>query len=145
MDRTLNLGMIGYGFMARAHSNAWRRVANFFPELAHRPALRAVAARTEDKVKAFAKVWGYESVETDWRRLIARADIDLVDICVPNRLHKEIALAAAAAGKWITCEKPLAMSTAEGRRWSPRSSARVCRTWCGTTTGACRRSPWPSN
>ena len=99
MTKPLNVGMIGYGFMAKAHSNAWRRVANFFPELAHRPALRAVAARTADKVSAFADVWGYESVETDWRRLIARDDIDLVDICVPNRCHKEIALAAAAAGK----------------------------------------------
>ena len=103
MSRPLNVGMIGYGFMAKAHSDAWRRVANFFPELAHRPVLKAVAARTEGKVSAFAAVWGYESVETDWRRLIARDDIHLVDICVPNRLHKEIALAAAEAGKWITC------------------------------------------
>ena len=82
--------------MAKAHSNAWRRVADFFPALEHRPVLKAVAARTADKVSAFADVWGYESVETDWKRLIARADIDLIDICVPNRLHKEIALAAAA-------------------------------------------------
>jgi predicted dehydrogenase len=114
MTQPLNVGMIGYGFMARAHSNAWRRVANFFPELEHRPVLKAVAARTEDKVSAFADVWGYESVETDWRRLIARDDIDLVDICVPNRFHKEIALAAADAGNWIACEKPLAMNAAEG-------------------------------
>jgi predicted dehydrogenase len=106
--------MIGYGFMAKAHSNAWRRIANFFPELEHRPALKAVAARTEGNVKAFADAWGYESVETDWRRLSARDDIDLVDICVPNRLHKEIAHAAAAAGKWVTCEKPLAIDGAEG-------------------------------
>ena len=114
MTKTLNIGMIGYGFMAKAHSNAWRRVADFFPALEHRPVLKAVAARTADKVSAFADVWGYESVETDWQRLIARADIDLIDICVPNRLHKEIALAAAAAGKWICCEKPLAMNAAEG-------------------------------
>jgi predicted dehydrogenase len=114
MKRTLNVGVIGYGFMAKAHSNAYRRVANFFPDLEHRPALKAVAARTEGKVKAFADVWGYETVATDWRRLIARADIDLVDICVPNHMHKEIALAAAAAGKMICCEKPLAMNTAEG-------------------------------
>jgi predicted dehydrogenase len=114
MTETLNVGMIGYGFMAKAHSNAWCRVANFFPELEHRPVLRAVAARTADKVSAFADVWGYETVETDWKRLIARDDIDLIDICVPNRFHKEIALAAAAAGKWIACEKPLAMNAAEG-------------------------------
>ena len=114
MTRPLHVGMIGYGFMAKAHSNAWRRVANFFPEVEHRPVLKAVAARNVDKVKAFAEVWGYESIESDWRRLIARDDIDLVDICVPNCLHREIALAAAAAGKWIACEKPLAMSVAEG-------------------------------
>jgi predicted dehydrogenase len=106
--------MVGYGFMATAHSNAWCRVGNFFPELQRRPVLKAVAARDADKVGAFAEVWGYESCESDWRRLIARGDIDLVDICVPNHLHKEIALAAAAAGKWLTCEKPLAMSAAEG-------------------------------
>ena len=99
MTKPLNVGMVGYGFMAKAHSNAWRRVANFFPGLEHRPVLKAVAARTADKVKAFADVWGYESVATDWRALVAHADIDLVDICVPNRFHKEIALAAAAAGK----------------------------------------------
>jgi predicted dehydrogenase len=113
--KRLNLGMIGYGFMARAHSSAWRRVANFFPELEHRPALKAVAARAEGKAKAFADAWGYESFETDWTGLIARDDIDLVDICVPNRLHKEIALAAAEAGKWIACEKPPAMNAAEGQ------------------------------
>src|SRR5690606_21913240 len=114
MARPLNVGMVGYGFMARAHSSAWSRVANFFPHLEHRPVLRAVAARTADRVSAFADVWGYESVETDWRRLIARDDIDLVDICVPNHMHKEIALAAAEAGKWICCEKPLALNAAEG-------------------------------
>jgi predicted dehydrogenase len=114
MTRPLNVGMIGYGFMAKAHSNAWRRVASFFPEIAHRPVLKAVAARDAAKVEAFAGVWGYESVERDWRRLIARDDVDLVDICVPNHLHQEIALAAAAAGKWIACEKPLAMNVAEG-------------------------------
>src|SRR5918994_4883698 len=114
MTKALNVGMIGYGFMAKAHSNAYRKVANFFPELEHRPVLRAVAARDSAKVSAFADVWGYETVETDWRRLIPRDDIDAVDICVPNHLHKEIAIAAAAADKWVLCEKPLAMNAAEG-------------------------------
>ena len=76
--------MIGCGFMGRAHSNAWRRVANFFPELGHRPVLQAVCARDGAKVQAFAGTWGYASTETDWRRLIERSDIDAVDICVPN-------------------------------------------------------------
>jgi predicted dehydrogenase len=113
MTKPLNVGMIGYGFMGKAHSNAWRQVGKFFPEFEHRPVLRAVAARSADRVSAFADVWAYETVETDWKRLVERDDIDLVDICVPNRFHKQIALAAAAAGKMICCEKPLAMSVAE--------------------------------
>ena len=112
--KTFNVGMIGYGFMGRAHSNAYRRVGNFFPELEHRPVLKAVCARNADKAAAFADVWGYESIETDWQKLVERPDIDAVDICVPNRLHRDIAIAAAAAGKWVLCEKPLAMDVAEG-------------------------------
>ena len=76
--------------------------------------LKAVCARDEAKAKAFADKWGYESVETDWKKLLARKDIDAVDICTPNNLHKEIAIAAAQAGKMILCEKPLAMNAAEG-------------------------------
>jgi predicted dehydrogenase len=115
MQKPLNVGMIGYGFMGRAHSNAYRRVNNFF-DLAHRPVLKAVCARSADKVKAFADKWGYESVETDWHKLVARKDIDLIDICTPNNTHAEIAIAAAQAGKMILCEKPLAMNGAEGQR-----------------------------
>jgi len=113
MSKPLNIGMIGYGFMGRAHSNAYRKVNNFF-DLEYRPVLKAVCARDKDKAQAFANTWGYESVETDWKKLIARADIDAVDICTPNNLHKEIAIAAAQAGKTILCEKPLAIDTAEG-------------------------------
>ena len=114
MTTPYRIGMIGYGFMGRAHSNAWRKVANFFPELERRPVLQAVCARDAAKAQAFADIWGYAAVETDWRRLVARDDIDAIDICVPNHLHREIALAAAAAGKAILCEKPLAMDVAEG-------------------------------
>ena len=110
----LNIGMIGYGFMGRAHSNAYRRVANFFPDLKYRPVLKAVCARNEERARAFADTWGYESIETDWRKLIARPDIHAIDICTPNDLHREIAIAAAAAGKMILCEKPLARTAAEG-------------------------------
>src|SRR5215471_9751602 len=113
MAKDFNLGMIGYGFMGRAHSNAYRKVNNFF-DLEYRPVLKAVCARDEKKAKAFAEKWGYESAETDWRKLIARKDIDAVDICTPNNLHKQIAIAAAQAGKAILCEKPLAMNAAEG-------------------------------
>jgi predicted dehydrogenase len=111
--KNFNIGMIGYGFMGRAHSNAYQKVNNFF-DLEYRPVLKAVCARDEKKAKAFAEKWGYESAETDWRKLIARKDIDAVDICTPNNLHKEIAIAAAQAGKAILCEKPLAMNAAEG-------------------------------
>lgn len=112
-QKPLNIGMIGYGFMGRAHTNAYKRANDFF-ELPYRPVLKACCARSKEKIQAFAQNWGYESIETDWRKLIDRKDIDAVDICVPNNLHKELALAAAAAGKIILCEKPLAMNTAEG-------------------------------
>ena len=113
MAKPLNIGMIGYGFMGRAHSNGYRRVSNFF-NLEHTPVLKAVCARDKDKAKSFADMWGYESIETDWRKLLERKDIDAIDICTPNNLHKEIAIAAAQAGKMILCEKPLAMNVAEG-------------------------------
>ena len=76
--------------------------------------LKAVCARSADKAKAFADQWGYESIETDWRKLVERKDIDVIDICTPNNTHAEIALAAAANKKMILCEKPLAMNGPEG-------------------------------
>ena len=94
--KNLNIGMIGYGFMGRAHSNAWRKVTNFF-DVPYRPVLKAACARDAAKLKAFADTWGYETTETDWRKLVARRDIDAIDICVPNDLHLEIAVAAAKA------------------------------------------------
>jgi len=114
MTKTLNVGMVGYGFMARAHSNAWANVSHFF-DTGYRPVLKAVVARNTSKVRRFAQMWGYESVESDWRALIARKDIDAIDICVPNDLHAEIAIAAAEAGKMVLCEKPLARTEAEGQ------------------------------
>ena len=113
MAKPFRIGMIGYGFMGKAHSNAYRKVGNFF-DLDFDVQLKAICARTAENAQDFADTWGYESVETDWRRLLERDDIDAVDICVPNNLHKEIALAAADAGKIILCEKPLAMNTVEG-------------------------------
>ncbi|MCA9200239.1 MAG: Gfo/Idh/MocA family oxidoreductase [Planctomycetales bacterium] len=111
--KPLNIGMIGYGFMGRTHSNAYRKVGNFF-DLEYQPVLKAACARNEEAVQKFADQWGYESIETDWRKMIARDDIDVVDICTPNNLHKEMAMEAAKAGKMILCEKPLSMNTAEG-------------------------------
>ena len=113
MSKSLNVAMIGYGFMGKAHSNAYRKVGSFFPHLEHRPNLKCLCARDAAKAAAFAETWGYESVETDWRKVIERDDIDLVDICSPNDSHLEIAVAAAKAGKMVACEKPLAMNVAE--------------------------------
>jgi len=113
--KKLNVGMIGYGFMGRTHSNAFRKVGNFFTN-DHQPVLKAICGRNEQNVKAFAEQWGYESSETDWRKIIDRKDIDVIDICTPNDSHMEIALAAAAAGKMILCEKPLARTGAEGEK-----------------------------
>jgi predicted dehydrogenase len=113
--KTLNVGLIGYGFMGRAHSNAFAKVNHFF-DLDHQVVLKAICARDAAKVKAFAERWGYESAETDWRKLIERDDIDLIDIATPNNTHAEIALAAAKAGKMILCEKPLSMDGPEGKK-----------------------------
>jgi predicted dehydrogenase len=115
MAKQLRIGMIGYGFMGRAHSNGYNRVKDFF-DLEYLPVLQAVAARDADKAKAFADRWGYKRVETDWRKLVAADDIDAVDICTPNNLHAEIAIEAAKHGKAILCEKPLSMDAAEGER-----------------------------
>ena len=112
--KELRIGLIGCGFMGRTHSNGYKRVGDFFPELEFRPVLKAVCSRSKDKVQAFAEQWGYESFETDWETLITREDIDAVDICAPNNMHAEIAIAAAAAGKMILCEKPLSRTLAEG-------------------------------
>lgn len=111
--KELNIGMIGYGFMGRAHSNAYHQAPHFFG-LPYEPRLKAACGRDRAKAQAFADQWGYESVETDWRKLIERKDIDVIDICAPNNMHKEIALAAAEAGKMILSEKPLAMNGPEG-------------------------------
>jgi predicted dehydrogenase len=111
--KEVRIGMIGYGFMGKTHSNAYVQAANFFKS-EHQPVLKALCARNLEKAKPFADNWGYESVESDWRELLKRDDIDAVDICTPNNLHKEIAVEAAKAGKMILCEKPLAMNAVEG-------------------------------
>jgi predicted dehydrogenase len=115
MKKELRIGLVGCGFMGRTHTNGYKRVSDFFPALAYAPVLTAVCARNETKVRAFADQWGYKSVETDWKTLIARTDIDAVDICTPNDTHAEIAIAAAAAGKMILCEKPLARDLFEAQ------------------------------
>lgn len=114
--KVLRIGLIGGGFMGRTHSNGYNRIQNFFPELEYQPQLKAVCTRNPEKVRAFAAQWGYESSETDWRVLVDRDDIDAIDICTPNDTHAEIAIAAAAKGKMILCEKPLSRTLAEGQK-----------------------------
>jgi len=110
--KPLNVAVVGYGFMGRTHSNAFKQVSQFF-NLEHTPVMKAVCGRNETNAKAFADQWGYESYETDWRKLIERKDIDLIDIATPNDTHAEIAIAAAKAGKMVMCEKPLGRTPAE--------------------------------
>jgi predicted dehydrogenase len=114
-EKKLNVGIIGYGFMGRTHSNAYSKVNQFF-DLGREPVLKAVCGRDGSKAKAFADNWGYESVETDWRKLVARPDIDLIDIAAPNDMHAEIAIAAADAGKMVMCEKPLGRNAGEAAK-----------------------------
>lgn len=112
--KELRIGLIGCGFMGRTHSNGYNRIPNFFPELEHTPVLKAVCSRTKEKASAFADQWGYESFETDWKKVVERNDIDAIDICTPNDTHAEIAIAAAATGKMVLTEKPLSRTLAEG-------------------------------
>jgi myo-inositol 2-dehydrogenase/D-chiro-inositol 1-dehydrogenase len=113
--KKLNIGMVGYGFMGRTHSNAFAQAPHFF-DLNYEPVLKAACARNEEKLKPFAAQWGYESIETDWQKLIARKDIDLIDIASPNDTHMEIAIAAAKAGKMVMCEKPLGRNAKESKK-----------------------------
>ncbi len=115
MSKQLRVGMVGYGFMGRTHSNAYKRLNDFFA-VEHRPVLKAICGRNREKAEAFAKNWGYERVETDWRELVRAGDIDLIDIGSPNDTHFEIAMEAARNGKMVLCEKPLAMDAAQAEQ-----------------------------
>ncbi len=107
--------MLGIGFMGRAHSNGWLQVGRFYP-VKRQPVLKVCCGRggPDGKLEKFAKNWGYEDIETDWRKVVTRPDVDVVDVGVPNNLHHDVVIAAAEAGKMIVCEKPLAMNVAEG-------------------------------
>jgi len=112
MTKPLNVGLIGYGFMGRTHSNAYSKAPHFF-DLPYKPVLKKVCGLEADKAKAFAQQWGYESYTTNWKEVVEDEKIDIVDICVPNNVHAEIAIACAKAGKAICCEKPLALNVAQ--------------------------------
>jgi predicted dehydrogenase len=110
------MGMIGVGFMGKAHSNAWRQVNHFFPELQAKVQLAAICGREAAAVERARAIFGWERGETDWRKVVAAPDIDIVDIGTGNDTHCEIALAALTAGKAVICEKPLARDLAEARQ-----------------------------
>lgn len=112
--KELNVAIIGYKFMGKAHSNAWKNVNNFF-DLDVKPVLKVACGRNEAAVREFAERWGWEEVETDWRKVVERDDIDIIDISTPPVIHREIAVEAAKRGKHIFCEKPIAMNTEEAR------------------------------
>lgn len=115
MAKELRIGLIGYGFMGRTHSNAYKRLNDFFP-CEHRPVLKVICGKEAGMAEAFAANWGYERSVTEWREVVEAADVDLVDIAAPNAVHCEIALAAAQAGKMVLCEKPLAMNVAQAEQ-----------------------------
>ncbi len=107
--RSMNVGIIGYRFMGKAHSNGWLKAPLFF-DLNIKPELKVACGRNREAVEAFAQKWGWQRVETDWKKVVEDPEIDIVDISLPQHLHYEVALAAAANGKHIFCEKPLAHS-----------------------------------
>ena len=113
--RTLQVGLIGHGFMGKAHSNAWRQAPRFF-DLPADLRLRTICGRDARALKESAAQFGWEKCETDWRSVVHDSEIDIIDITTPNDSHCEIAIAAAAAGKAILCEKPLANNLVEAKR-----------------------------
>ncbi|MDP6116434.1 MAG: Gfo/Idh/MocA family oxidoreductase [Planctomycetota bacterium] len=112
--KKLNVGMIGYKFMGKAHSNAWKQAPHFF-DVDVEPVLKVACGRHAGPLQEFADRWGWEEVETDWQKVVQRDDIDIIDIGVPTHLHHEIAVAAAKSGKHIFCEKPMALTYEQAR------------------------------
>jgi predicted dehydrogenase len=113
--REINVALIGCKFMGKAHSNAWKNAPHFF-DMDLRPVLKVVCDTNEQVLGEFARRWGWQETETDWRKIVAREDIDIVDIATPPDVHCEIAVAAAEAGKHVFCEKPIARNAVEADR-----------------------------
>ncbi len=111
-NNELRIAILGHQFMGKAHSNAWLQASRFF-DLPVRPVLQVACGRNEKAVRAFADTWGWKDVETDWRKVLERDDVDVVDISLPQHLHHEVAIAAARAGKHLFCEKPMALRASD--------------------------------
>lgn len=116
MARQINVALIGYKFMGKSHSNAYRQVAHFFPDIGVSPVMKVLCGRDRAGVSAAAAQFGWQEISTDWREVVRRPDVDLIDIVTPGDSHAEIAIAAAAAGKHVFCEKPLANTVAEAEQ-----------------------------
>jgi predicted dehydrogenase len=129
----LGIGMVGYAFMGRAHSQAWRTVGHFF-DLPLTPRMSAIRGRDATAVAAAADRLGWPATETDWKRLIERDDVDLLDVCTPGSSHAEISIAALEAGKHVLCEKPLA-NTVEEARAMAAAAARAAESGVRAMTG----------
>jgi len=112
--KTLNIGIVGYKFMGKAHSNAWRQASVFFDPEA-KPVLKVACGRHQESLKAFADRWGWEHTESDWKKMVHRDDVDVVDVSAPQYLHYDITMEALKAGKHIYCEKPLAMNAQQAK------------------------------
>src|SRR4029078_7249068 len=123
MAKPLRIGMVGYGFMGKAHSNAWRQAPHFFP-LKAKTEMHTICGRDRARVESARGVLGWQYAATDWREVVESPLIDIVDICTSNVSHTEIALAAARAGKNIMCEKPVAVYVAHAEKmlWAVRKS-----------------------
>ena len=147
MSDVLRVGMVGYAFMGAAHAQAWRNAPRFF-DLPLTPELTAVVGRNPEAVSAAAERLGFASNETDWRRLVERDDIDLVDICTPGDSHAEIAIAALQAGKHVLCEKPLANTIEEAEQMAAAAHVQPPSAGCGpcadSPTDGRQPSPWPA-
>jgi len=130
MTTSINVALLGSKFMGRAHSNAWLKVARFFP-VDPEPVLHTVVARNAQEVDAFARRWGWQHASTDWRQVVTADEIDLVDIGTPNDVHAEQAIAALEAGKHVACEKPLAgtLADAEAMAAAARSARGTTSVW----------------
>src|SRR6266487_1505549 len=143
MAKTLRVGMIGYGFMGKAHSNAWRQAPHFFP-LKAKVEMHTICGRDRAHVEAARGQLGWQLAATDWREVIESPLIDIVDICTSNVSHTEIALAAARAGKQILCEKPLALNIADAEKMVAAVRKSKVKNMSFSTIGACRPSRSPN-
>jgi predicted dehydrogenase len=112
--KTVNIAIIGTRFMGKAHSNAWSSAPKFFP-LSLMPVMKVACDLDPRETTDFANNWGWQAIETDWRKVVKRSDVDVIDICTPSYLHHEIAIAAAQNGKHIFCEKPIALTYGAAR------------------------------